>query len=209
MSTAADLRDLERRPRRYWHVDGIPELVMGLVWLVWGGALLLEEALPREGAGAAAYRMFVPAVLVLSGFAANWAIARLKARLTYPRTGYIAYREPGRRARVLVALVVMGAAAALAALIVSGRAAGVERSAGPALGVILSLAFVVASVRQKAPHLLALSGVALALGLAFAALGLGWAAANWLFVGLGVSASAIGAWRLRRYLRRHPEEARA
>ena len=47
MVTDAELRDLAARPRRYWHVDGIPELVMGLVWLLWGGALLLGEALPR------------------------------------------------------------------------------------------------------------------------------------------------------------------
>lgn len=209
MPTPADLRDLERRPRRYWHVDGIPELVMGLVWLVWGAALLLEEALPREGGGAAAYRMAVPAVLVLGGVAANRAIAALKARLTFPRTGYVAYREPGPLGRVLVALLVVGAAAAVAALVVYARAAGVERSAAPIFGVVVSLAFVATAVRHRAPHLLALAGVALALGIALASLGLGWTAANWLFVGIGVASAALGAVRLRAYLRRHPAEARS
>jgi len=205
MTTPAELRALENRPRRYWNVDGIPELMMGLVWILWGGALLVGEALPR-GSAANVYWMVFPAVLVLSGVASNWAIKKLKERLTYPRTGYIEYREPARHVRLLTGLMVVVTAAALAALIVTGRAAGLEHTAAPAIGVILSLAFVVASIRQKAPHFLALAGVALALGAAFATLKLGFAAINWLFVWLGVVATIMGVWRLRRYLQQHPAE---
>jgi hypothetical protein len=201
--TPEELRDLEDRPKRYWHVDGIPELIMGLVWILWGGALLLGDALPRRSGARAAYWLIAFGILVFSG----WAIRRLKERLTYPRTGYIEYRDPGPRVRLLTRLIAMLSAAAIAGLIVTGRAAGMEHSGALVLGVILSLAFVGASVRQKAPHLLALAGIALALGVAFAALKLGWAAMNWLFVWLGVAASVMGAWRLRRYLRQHPTEA--
>jgi hypothetical protein len=176
---------------------------MGLVWILWGGALLLGDALPRRSGARAAYWLIAFGILVFSG----WAIRRLKERLTYPRTGYIEYRDPGPRVRLLTRLIAMLSAAAIAGLIVTGRAAGMEHSGALVLGVILSLAFVGASVRQKAPHLLALAGIALALGVAFAALKLGWAAMNWLFVWLGVAASVMGAWRLRRYLRQHPTEA--
>lgn len=203
MITPEELRDLEDRPKRYWHVDGIPELIMGLVWILWGGALLLGDALPRRSGARAAYWLIAFGILVFSG----WAIRRLKERLTYPRTGYIEYRDPGPRVRLLTRLIAMLSAAAIAGLIVTGRAAGMEHSGALVLGVILSLAFVGASVRQKAPHLLALAGIALALGVAFTALKLGWAAMNWLFVWLGVAASVMGAWRLRRYLRQHPTEA--
>lgn len=209
MITPDALRDLETRPRRYWHVDGIPELVMGLVWIVWGLALVAGEALPRDSAAGAYYWMAMPATLVLSGVAATWLTRRLKARLTYPRTGYAEPREPGRAARVLTALIAVVAAAVLAGMVVSGRAAGAEHMASPAAGVIVSLAFVVASVRQKAPHYLALAGVALALGVAFAILKLGISAMNWLFVWLGLAAVLIGGWRLRSYLVRHPAEMRS
>ena len=206
MTTPEELRDLEDRPKRYWHVDGIPELIMGLVWILWGGAVLLGNALPKSS-GARAYWLIVLSILVFSGFFANWATRRLKERLTYPRTGYIEYRDSGPRVRLLMRLIAMLSAAAIAGLIVTGRAAGMEHSGALVLGVILSLAFVGASVRQKAPHLLALAGIALALGVAFTALKLGWAAMNWLFVWLGIAASVMGAWRLRRYLRQHPTEA--
>jgi hypothetical protein len=207
MATHAELRDLADRPRRYWNVDGIPELMMGLVWIIWGGALILGESIPR-GSFFGLYWLVVPAVLVLSGFASNWAVRKLKERLTYPRTGYIEYHDPGGRVRILTALVAIVSAAVMAALLITARAAGAEHTAAPAIGVILSLALLVASVRQRAPHFLALAGVALTLGLAFAALRLGWAAVPWMFLWLGLAATILGAWRLRRYVRLHPAEAR-
>ena len=208
MTTQAQLKDLEDRPRRYWNVDGIPELIMGLVWILWGAALIVGEALPK-GPGATIYWLVVPAIPVLSGFVANGVTRRLKERLTYPRTGYVAYADPGPRARLLTGLMVVLSAAALAALIVTGRAAGLEHSVGPVFGVLISLAFVVASVRQHAPHFLALAGVALALAVAFAVLKLGWTSMSWLFVWLGIAATALGGWRLRRYLHQHPAEQQA
>lgn len=208
MTTPEQFRDLESRPRRYWNIDGIPELVMGLVWILWGGAFLIGDRIPK-GSPANIYWMAFPAILVFTGVASTWLVRRLKERITYPRTGYVEYREPGALARTMTALIAVCTAAAAAALILTGRAAGVEHSAAPAIGVILSIAFLVASVRQKAPHFLALSGVALALGAAFAALKLGWTGTSWLFVWLGGAAVTLGAWRLRRYVRKHPAEAHA
>jgi hypothetical protein len=208
VTTPDQFRDLDSRPKRYWNVDGLPELVMGLVWILWGGAFLVGGAIP-PGSAANVYWMAFPAILVLSGVASTWLVRRLKERFTYPRTGYIEYRDPGPLVRTLTALVVVLTAAGVAALIVTGRAAGAEHTAAPAIGVILSLAFVVASIRQKAPHFLALAGVALALGAAAATLKLGWTGMNWLFVWLGAAAALMGAWRLRRYLRKHPAEAQA
>lgn len=207
MSTPLDLHDLETRPIRYWHVDGLPELVMGLVWLIWGGALLVGEALPR-GTVANLFWTAFPAILVLSGVVANWAVRQLKSRVTYPRTGYVAYPEPSRWTRLTTAAIAVITAAVVAGLAARAGSAGLEQTIAPIIGVLLSLAFTVTSVRQRAPHLLALAGVALALGVAVGALGLGWPGLNWLFVWLGAASVAVGAGRLRGYLRRHPAEVR-
>jgi len=197
-----NLDEIARRPQRYWDVDGLPELMMGLLWMLWGGAWLLGDSLPR-GWGSNAYWTAAPALLVVGGFAAVWATKRLKERLTFPRTGYVDWKEPSRASRLSAAAVAMVTAMVLAA-VAANRDAGMERVAAPLLGVILSLAFVVASLRQRAPHLLALAGVAIALGLAFGALRAGWESVNWLFVALGAASAALGSLRLVLFLRKNP-----
>ena len=197
-----NLDEIARRPQRYWDIDGLPELMMGLLWMLWGGAWLVGDALPH-GWRSNAYWTAVPALLVLSGFASVWATKRLKERITFPRTGYVDWKEPSRRARLSAAAVAMVTAMVLVA-VAANRDAGAERVAAPLLGVILSLAFVVASLRQRAPHYLALAAVAVALGLAFGALRAGWESVNWLFVALGAASAVLGGARLALFLRKHP-----
>lgn len=201
-----NLDDISRRPQQYWNVDGLPELVMGLLWMVWGGAWLVGDTLPRDWRWNA-YWMFTPALLALSGVAAVWITKRLKARLTFPRTGYVDWQEPGRGTKLAGAAVALVAAMVL--VLILRTDIETSRHAAPALGVILSLGFLVASIRQRAPHLLALAGVAVALGLVLGTTGGGWTSANWLFVGLGAAAALAGAVRLARFMRKHPHPSMA
>ena len=205
MAHPMDLGDAERRAQRYWTIDGLPELLMGLLWILWGAAFLAGEALPR-GPVWNIYWTFTPAVLALSGVAAVWAIKRLKARITFPRTGYVEWREPSRPQRLLTAAVAILTASLLVTIVAIGRGRGMESVAAPALGVILSLGFVVASLSQRAPYMLALAGVALVLAVVFGTVSTGWDAVNWMFIGLGVAAVVLGAIRLRLFLRHHPLE---
>ena len=196
----AELDEVARRPRKYWNVDGLPELVMGLLWVVWGGAWLLGGTLPRDGRWNV-YWLFVPAALVGSAAFAVWLIKRLKARFTFPRTGYVEWKEPNRRDR-------LGAAAvALMTAVVLVRVAGADEPRGNVaamMGGILALAFVVSSLRQRAAHHLGLAAVALALGIALGETPGGWMSVNLFFVTLGAAAALLGAARLAIFLRRHP-----
>jgi hypothetical protein len=198
----ADLADAARRSQRYWDVDGLPELVMGALWVVWGAAWLFGQTLER-GWTYNAYWMFTPAFLAGSGVIAVWLIKRLKARFTFPRTGYVEWKKPSRPQRVATAAVALVAAAVLTGVIAAhGRPAA--ENAAPVLGVILSLGFVVVSLRMRAPHHLALAAVAVALGLALGATGGRWDSVNWLFVYLGAASAAFGAVRFAMFLRHHP-----
>ena len=108
-----DLDDVARRSQKYWDVDGLPELMMGLLWMLWGGAWLFGEALPDDWR-ADAFWTAVPALLAGSGVAAIWATKRLKQRLTFPRTGYVDWKEPSRSARLMAGGVAMVTAMVLA-----------------------------------------------------------------------------------------------
>ena len=198
-----DLGEVERRPAKYWNADGLPEVMMGLVWVLWGTAWLVGESLPH-GTAWDIYWMFTPALLALSGVASVWATKKLKARITFPRGGYVEWKEPTRTQRVIGATIAMVTAALLAALVVRARAQGTERVAPAVFGVLLSLGFVVASLTQRAPHMLALAGVALTLGLAFGALDLGWQSMNWMMVVLGLATILSGSLRLGMFLKRNP-----
>lgn len=207
MAHTLDLREIQRRPQRYWNVDGLPELMMGLLWMVWGGSWLFGESLPR-GSVWNVYWMFTPALLAMSGVASVWATKKLKARITFPRTGYVEWKGPTRAQRLTAAAIAIVIAALMVALISRSRTEGLEQVAAPGIGVILSLAFVVASVSQKAPHLLVLAGVALVLGLAFGASTSGWNAVTWMLIALGGATALLGTERLWMFLRSHPLEQR-
>jgi hypothetical protein len=196
-----DLVDVARRPARYWLADGVPELVMGLLWMAWGTAWLVGNALPR-GRTFSVFWMLTPALLAVSGVGAVWLIKRIKARLTFPRTGFVEWREPTAAERVLAAGVAVVTAAVLAGTVM--RAGSNPAHAAPVLGVILSLAFVVASLRQRAPHYLAFAGVALATGLALGAIGGAWTSVSWMFIVLGATSTVFGSVRLLHFVRTHP-----
>lgn len=202
-----DLTDIGRRPQRYWNADGLPELMMGLLWMVWGAAWLVGGRIPRGGLYDT-FWMFVPALLVFSGWGVVWSTRALKARITFPRTGYVAWRPPTRSMRFGAAAMSLVTAMILATIVIKSKnnAPG-STLAAPVLGVILSLAFLIAAITQHAPHYLALAGVAVALAIALGARGAGWESANWLFVLIGVASVVVGAARLALFLRSHPRPA--
>lgn len=203
MTESINLAEIARRPQRYWNADGLPELMMGFVWMLWGFSWIIGESLPR-GTVSSVYWMLTPALLALSGFASVWATKKMKARITFPRAGYVEWNAPTGAQRGLAAAAAIISAALLVVILTKARANGVEHIAPLALGVLLSLAFVVASLVQRVPHLLALAAVALMLGLAAGALNAGWESLNWILVGVGMATSISGLIRLVLFLKRNP-----
>ncbi|HFC08909.1 MAG TPA: hypothetical protein ENJ54_03480 [Chloroflexi bacterium] len=201
-------RARERQVRRYWTEDGFAELVIGVGFVGLAVLLWLSD---RSGAAQARLWGVVQAVYILAfAWGTRWVVQRLKWRVTYPRTGYVAYPRQWLRRRVVRFMVL---------------AVGVAGVIGLAGLVLL----------DGTPRLYLL---ALTLGLAGLYLGLAWAqdwgrgvgyavvvllsgGAAWAwwhfpfwgawslqgglhFATLGVAQTLGGAWTLWRYLRRHP-----
>ncbi len=80
-----------QRTQRYWYIDGLTEIYFGFISLLMGIYFYLQASLPQDSL---LYQsLTISFVLIIIGGAAlgNWAIRALKARITYPRTGFVAY----------------------------------------------------------------------------------------------------------------------
>jgi hypothetical protein len=88
-------------------VDGLNELGVGVLIFSLG---LLYLAMGVIGPGDVSDRLLLfgePALLVGGWLGVSWGVKRLKERITYPRTGYIAYlrlRGPRRWARIFLTM---------------------------------------------------------------------------------------------------------
>jgi len=199
-----ELADIERRAVRYWNVDGLPEIVMGALWVLWAVAFLLPEYRIRGG-WRETYWAVVPFLLVGSGFASVWLTKKLKAKWTFPRAGYVEWKEPSRAHHLLTALIAGAVAAGLTGLIVVGRGEGFADLAAPGFGALLAGAFLIASKRQRLPHFLWLSAASLLLGFVLYPLHLGWNGMSWLMLAIGAATALAGSLRFRSFLRSVPQ----
>jgi hypothetical protein len=93
----------------------------------------------------------------------------------------------------------------MAALVVSGRTGDLEHQVAAGTGVVIALAFVVGSIRARAPHWLWLAGFTLLLSAGMYFAGTGYRGMNWMFLWVGLASAILGALRLRRFLQQNPK----
>lgn len=199
------IQDITQRTRQYWFSDGFPEIIGGGFFALLGLYFALQVWLPE----ASLLRVVVDAsfilTIVLSGFAARWLINRLKERLTYPRTGFVAY--PAKRSRspfqrVLVALTGMVISIVITTMFVNWTASRTWMPAisGALLGVI-TLLFI--APRIGILRFYAYAGLAPLVGLGISLAGLDEIGGLALFYGVcGGGMLLAGLLVLALYLRR-------
>lgn len=204
---APDIKRIERRTVRYGFEDGILEIAIGVFAAILGLFFLGSGLAPEKSTARFIFDVgFLP--VFLAGYWAAQKLAKsLKQRLTYPRTGYLAYKRPEKAKRVkraLLAGVSAGLIAAFAAILftsVPSRFDGVPAFSGLIFGVTL----VVLSVRTG------LVRIAVAAVLTAAA-GIGLSLAGWtqglelaaFYGAVGIMSLVSGLLGLRAYLRRNP-----
>jgi len=196
----ADIERAMRRPWRYWFEDGLPDLALAAVFLTVALSFYLETLLP-PGPLPSLVGVLGPLVAVLGvGRLAGWAVQRVKARMTYPRTGYVAYRrerEAGRRLRKAA----LGAASG--ALVGTLAALPALRAWVPAMtGAIIGVAFLYGGYRLEMVrfHLLAAFSTACGTLVALARLSDSLSGAIY-FAALSLALTVSGVGALAAYLR--------
>ncbi|HSK87740.1 MAG TPA: hypothetical protein VK880_05255 [Anaerolineales bacterium] len=110
--------DVEQRVKRYWYTDGIGELTGGGMFILLGIYFAVQQYLGENSMGSGLLQAGLVIFLIAGMSIGRWLIKALKARFTYPRTGYVEYhadRQNSNKRRMVVAVVAgMVAAASLA-----------------------------------------------------------------------------------------------
>lgn len=201
--------DVEGRVRRYWFTDGIGELMGGGLFLLLGLYFSAQQYFGDQSpVGAILQSGFI--VLVIGGmFVGRWMINQLKARLTYPRTGYVEYRMKDKnnmRRRTVAFAIAM--AVAMSAILIT-RSVNTIDSMVAMTGLLVS---VILLFNQGWAHgvgrFYVLSAIALILGILLSVSGFARGYNLGIFYGLmGILFLISGGLTLRRYLSENPMPA--
>ena len=222
-----EIDGVARRTRRYWYEDGFAELASGGLMVLAGIGL------------AAAYRAFVGwsagspdlgtrclvAVLVvgvaqvlavIGGRAMRGGIEAAKERVTYPRTGYVAYRQPQPKPRSLPEKIGILALVSFLSLIggaVMGNVLGTLASSGSvpiwllsmpmALGAIIAVVLGLLGRQMALPRFYGLAVLSLLAGGIAARGSVEFEGAMLYLVLMGAILGVSGGVTLWRYARRN------
>lgn len=88
------VKELMRRTQAYWYVDGLVELGTGIVFFLLGIVLILESVTPPDSNLSSILSFSRNTILIGGTIGIGLLTKFIKAQLTYPRTGYIAYQRP-------------------------------------------------------------------------------------------------------------------
>ncbi|MGB9737939.1 hypothetical protein [Chloroflexus sp.] len=97
---------MDQRIRRYWLIDGLPELLIGSIFLLTGLIQLIALVTPVGIAGWA--NLLLPCMMIPAMLWGRRFLHTLKMHITYPRTGYVSYRQPQLWQKALGGLVGIG-----------------------------------------------------------------------------------------------------
>jgi hypothetical protein len=107
----------KRLMQRAHNRDGLPEIAVGLTFLVVAALSYAEVVLPRESIGFKAAVLALALVIPLLCMGAPWALKRVRRQYLIERVGYVEPRPiPRRHIGIGIALAVVAALAALAFL---------------------------------------------------------------------------------------------
>ena len=204
-----DVKQVEQRIKRYWYSDGIAELVTGGLF-AFLGLYFGIQAYFGEGSQVSVILQVSMILPIMAGvFAVRWLVNTLKARLTYPRTGYVEYRlnDHDVRQRRLV-IVAVALALGIASMVLIDYIRSLDALV-LGTGLLAGLIFIALRGRSSGvKRFYALGGLSIVLGIILSFSSLSQTFNLALFYGfLGIVIILSGGLALRRYLNENPMPA--
>lgn len=192
--------DTVRRVYRYLYDDGLIEIGVGILFVVVGLGLIGFGVIQDNAFLSVALAVGLLALASVGAFYTKRAQEEVKERITYPRTGYVAYRSDDRSKGMWFVPV-----AALLLIVISLFLPDELTRTSAMIGALLSVVMASLGFRLKIRRFYALAIIALVAG----------AASSWLFeneaIGAGLTFTlsgfamlTSGVLTLLTYLRQHP-----
>lgn len=203
--------EIEQRVKRYWYMDGIGELMGGGMCFLLGLYFPAQQYFGEQSFIGGLLQAGFVVILIGGVFLSRRLVNVLKSRLTYPRTGYVEYRENNRNAifmRVLAAVV--AATVAVVSIFVARRFATIDAMAA-VTGVLMAVILIVKQGWSSGVgRFYFLSAASLVFGGVLSVSGFSRGYNLGLFYGLmGIAFAVSGGLTLNRYLRDNPLPAEA
>jgi hypothetical protein len=196
------INEFTRRTHRYWMVDGLAEIAIGGLFLLISLVLLASTLLTPGLLQALLPALGLPLFIIGGSRIMSRLLDKLKARTTYPRTGFVAY--PPRSAAHRRIIWSLGAGLTLILLAFVAIMGPSSQTWMPLLDGLL-LGLVLLFVSQGVPRFYLLSGLAFLVGLLLSLGHAGGDLGHGLFYGImGLLLIISGSLTFRSYLRRNP-----
>lgn len=208
-----NLKRTQLRTVQYQHLDGTYELTFGGSFLLLAACLYLVSRLVHPGSSILS---FVPLLVFTGGvFLMDALIQRFRERVTYPRTGFIAYRKPQplkRSTRLLIWIGVPLLTAILLTLLFLNRSQFPAQSEDSALsvipvfcGLLFTGLWMIVGWKIALPRFYLIAAATLLISAGLFICGVGTYLGMALLIGaMGVLLSTSGCVTLWKYLRNAP-----
>ena len=204
-----DLQDVEGRIKRYWFTDGIGELMGGGMFLLLGLYFSAQQYFGDQSMAGVILQSSFVLILIGGVFVARRVVNILKARVTYPRTGYVEYRTNDKNMmwkRIFTAALAMAVAAS--SVYIARRIDAIDSIVAVTGVLVAVILFVKQGWTWGVGRFYVLSAVSLILGIALSVSGLSRGYNLGAFYGLmGIAFAISGGLTLRRYLQDNPMSA--
>jgi hypothetical protein len=204
--TTDPLPTAQKRAIQYWYVDGTFEFSFGGLCLILSAYFYTNYLLAESWIANLLTALFI-LVIIGGGYLVNRLVLTMKERLTFPRTGYIAFSRPAGSKRwgraLLVGLVAAALSGVLAFLLMNHPLTFDWATA--ATGLVFSAVVVYLGLRSELARFFLEAALSLALGLALGFVNLPKDLGLTSFYGLlGLLLLLFGAFNLWQYLRANP-----
>ncbi len=205
-----DIEKIEKRTFQSFYDDGLGEITLGLFLFLFGGVLFAQTVVREKSAIYQALGLLSIIMVLSAGLLTGRIVSFLKRRITYPRTGYVAFKKreqsPKRRAAAMIVAAIIGASVAA----LYGLSPSVNALFPAVNGLLFAVAVFFFALKVGLTRFYVLAAVSAVIGIALAAAGIGEIKGIGFFYMLfGIAIAISGLAALIVYLRRSPKPATA